>query len=326
MSYLPPPPGAVPESTFEGSSPRWTADAKQAKLTIPYLGAEPPSSKPTGILLMIAASVSAGLLAVRAGLYLRQAGIDSDLFGHPTTAILSQAQSGARLIDQVGLIVRLTIVVTLVLDLIWRAQRRPKQLRLDRGEAYVEFPMAWVTPMALRITWIALALGGLLASTAGSISDTTRGADYPDHRHLQAVGSVAWAAFFVCIVVWVLLVNRSHERRMAFSGPYRADPSQVPFFPAVTGSGLFGLGGGAGSGGSTSGSGSGPASGSGGIGWLLRTVGLALLFVVGLVATLGGFSELLHGHAGALLLLPAGLAMVGFVVWVMVRRARNGTL
>ncbi len=101
---------------------------------------------------------------------------------------------------------------------------------------------------------------------------------------------------------------------MAFSAPYRADPSQVPFFPPVPG-GLFEVGG-------RGQSGADARSGQSGIRWMLRTSGLILLCFIGVGAVIGGGAGILGSHAEGTLKFAAGVAMLGFVIWVMVRRYR----
>jgi hypothetical protein len=105
---------------------------------------------------------------------------------------------------------------------------------------------------------------------------------------------------------------------MAFSGPYRADPSQVPFFPPVAG-GFLEL---SGSGSSSTGT----RSGASGFGWMLRTCGLIMLCFVGTGALIGGGAGIVGGHAEGYPWFAVGLAMWGFVIWVMIRRYRLGQL
>ncbi|MGZ4683117.1 MAG: hypothetical protein ACXV8G_11720 [Acidimicrobiales bacterium] len=312
---------AAPYGPADVDPQRGTADSDQAKLTIPYLGPEPAPSRTAGRIFMLACMVEAALYLAKVTAYWSQAGMEQDFLDHPTRFTADELTSGSHLLSTLSTITLLGILLALGLDLAWRAQRRPGHTRNTRGEAYVEFPTKWVTPVVLRLRWVGLALGGLLLANAGSIHRSTLLADYPHHRQLQAASSAVWMAFWISLVVWVVIVNRSHTRRMAFSEPYRADPSQVPFFPPVAG-GIFESRGTFGSAATATS----PRAGATGIGWMLRTSGLIMLCFIGTGALAGGGSEIGLGHAGGYAWFAAGLAMWAFVIWVMVRRYRRGKL
>ncbi len=67
-------------------------------------------------------------------------------------------------------------------------------------------------------------------------------------------------------------------------------------------------------------------SGQSGVGWMLRTSGLILLCFIGVGAVIGGAAGILGSHAEGYPWFAAGVAMLGFVIWVMVRRYRLGKL
>ncbi len=302
-------PMALPYGPADAQPQRWTVDSNQAKLTIPYLGPEPTPSRLSGFAFLGACGASALLFVIRAGLYLHLGALEQNFLDHRSQALLADADSAAHLVSSMAPIILLSIGLAIILDLVWRLQRRPKHARTELGEAYVEFPMKWVTPVGIRVAWVGLAVAGMLASSAGSIHRTTLAADYPQHRQMLALGNLAWAGFWVALGVWVLIVNRSHARRMAFSGPYRADPSQVPFFPAVAGAVMLDT-----------------SESSSGLGWVVRTAGLAVAFIVGLVFVIGGVSDLTKGRLGSLGFVAVGAVLLGIVVFAMVRRARRGKL
>jgi len=224
---------ALPYGPADAAPHRWTADSEQARLTIPYLGPEPRPSKAIGRAFLLACVLDVVIHLSKAWMDLDQAGKDRDFLAHPTRAGSAALSSGAHTLSTMGKVALGGIAVALVLDLVWRGQRRPARRRDQLGEAYVEHPSRWVTPIALRISWIVLAVTGFLLGANSTIRPTTAPEQYSHLRELQALSSLAWAGFWLSLVLWIVLVNRSHARRMAFSGPYRADPSQVPFFPPV---------------------------------------------------------------------------------------------
>jgi len=311
VTFLPP---SGPPAT---DVPRWTADSKAARLTIPYLGPQPPPSRSTSVALIAACAAAAAVQLVKAGLYLRQAQAEQLFLDLPSLAHAQAVRSGHSQLTTFGTISLLVIGLVLILDLVWRSQRRPKRRRVQHGEAYVEFPVVWVTPIAVRIGWVALALGSYFASAAGRTTATMARADFPHARQMSALSSVGWSLFFFTLIGWVLLINRSHDRRVAWSTPYRADPSLVPFFPPVAGMGLFGAG--SSSGDSSRSTASGPM-------WALTTAGLILLCIFGVGALFGGVAELGYGHATGVAWIVAGGGSLAFVGWVMVRRYQQGKL
>jgi len=306
-------------SSSDAAPDRWTVDSHDAKLTIPYLGPEPRPSRIWGIAFLGSCAVAAMVFLVRAALYLRQSALEADLLAHPGAALLDDATSGSRQVSSFGPVVLVVVVVGIVLDNVWRFHRRPKRARVDLGEAYVEFPLKWVTPVAVRVAWGGLALVALGAGASGSIKPTTLAIDYPHHRDLLALSNLGWAGLWASLGIWVLIVNRSHLRRMAFSAPFRADPSQVPYFPSVAGATTLGTK-------STSKS----TSGASGLGWVVRTAGLAVAFIVGLGSLFGGLVMLAgRGSTNRMAGIPwllGGAALIGLVVWAMVRRHQTGRL
>lgn len=175
---------------------------------------------------MAACGAAAAAQLVKAGLYLRQAQVEQQFLDLPSLAHAQGVRSGHSQLTTFGTISLLAVGLVLILDLVWRSQRRPKQRRTQHGEAYVEFPVGWVTPIAVRIGWVALAIGSYLFSVAGHTTSTMAPADFPHARQMSALSNVGWTLFFFTLIGWVLLINRSHDRRVAWSVPYCADPSQ----------------------------------------------------------------------------------------------------
>lgn len=182
------------------------------------------------------------------------------------------------------------------------------------GEAYVEFPIIWIMPVWLRVTWVVLGSGTFAASTAGRTSSTSALSDLPHLRQMVALSNLLLALLWGSMIAMVVIANRSHDRRVAWSAPYRASPGQVPFFTPLSRTAAFGA------------SARGPRSSATGFGWLLRTSGLILLVVFGVGTIIGGAAGVGHGHSAGAFWFLAGVASVGFVVWAMVQRFRQGKL
>ena len=66
--------------------------------------------------------------------------MERDFLRHPTRSASQELTSGSHTLSTMGTIALGGIVVALVLDLVWRSQRRPAQARNQLGEAYVEHP------------------------------------------------------------------------------------------------------------------------------------------------------------------------------------------
>ena len=244
MSHVPPPPdapllaavasagpGAPGAPVAAAGAPRWVGDTEQARLTIPYLGANPAPSRPVGIALQASAAVMVVLSLVRVGLYLWLASIDRSLIADQTQALLSQTRTAHRVISILALVALVLLATFLALEIAWRSRRRPKKVCADYGEAYVEFPTRWVTPKWLFGAWVALVVGVIAVGQAGAVRTGTLLAQLPHRRDLAALAATMSALLWASFILWVALVNRSHDQRLARSTAYRADPTTVPYFP-----------------------------------------------------------------------------------------------
>jgi len=318
MSQLPPAPEPYgpPGWTAGQEAPRWTADSKAARLTIPYLGPVPSPARPLSFAFMAGCAVAAVVQLVKAVLNFQQASLDQRFVNSPGRALADQVLASEHTLKTIGSVSLWVTIGVLVLDLLWRSRRRPKAVRNERGEAYVEFPVMWVTPVILRVSWAVTALAAIAFSVAGRSTKLTKITEFPHLRQMRGVSSLCFAGFWLLLIVWLVIVQQSHDRRVAWSAPYRADPASVPFFPPVAGIGLF-------SGGPPRPDSRATASGPG---WFFSTAGLILLVFVAIPAVIGGVAELGYGHATGLLWLLGGVAGLAFVGWVMVRRYQQGKL
>ncbi len=240
MSHLPPPPGPAPIASVGPGAPvtptgppRWVGDSEQARLTIPYLGPDPAPSRPVGTALQASAAAMVVLNLIRVGLYLWLAAVDRGLIAHQTHELFSEARTGHRVISILALVSLALVVTFIALEIAWRSRRRPKLICADYGEAYVEFPTKWVTPRWLIGSWAALVVGVFAVGHAGTVHAGTLLAQLPRHRDLAAVAGTLSALLWASFILWVALVNRSHDQRLARSTAYRADPTTVPYFPPV---------------------------------------------------------------------------------------------
>ena len=74
-------------------------------------------------------------------------------------------------------------------------------------------------------------MGVIVVSQAGAVHTGTLLAQLPHRRDLAALAATMSALLWASFILWVALVNRSHDLRLARSTAYRADPTTVPYFP-----------------------------------------------------------------------------------------------
>ena len=97
-----PVPMALPYGPADATTPRWTADSNLAKLTIPYLGPEPRPSDTVRRVFLLACVVDVIIYLAKAWLYLHQAGIERDFLRHPTRFASQELTSGSHTLSTMG--------------------------------------------------------------------------------------------------------------------------------------------------------------------------------------------------------------------------------
>lgn len=271
--------------------------------TIPYLGPVPAPSQPIGKLLQVACVAAAGIGLVRALLFVRRSDLDRQLVdGVRGSAIAASLRSNADSLALMQSLTRVSVIVIVIGGMAWSSARRPRDRRIEQGEAYVESPMNAVVPLWMRlVTAFAWAAGLLLfIATSGSTSTTTA-ADLSGLRLRSAFSSASWAVGCVFYLLWIKRANAKLDHRLTWSTPYREAPDLVPFHTPISeiAAGQVGT----------------PS----GFGWMLRTAGLVMLALTGFVMVLGSLTESPRNVPVALL----GVAIMGFVVAAGVRRFRK---
>jgi hypothetical protein len=283
------------------------ADAStRAGLAIPYLGQDPPPSRPVGTALKYVGVAGAVLRAALALNHFHRAVIAREVLDHGGSAELQRKWSAnSDLIHALDQLALLSLVVVVILEIVWRERRRPASVRRSMGEAYVESPLRWVVPGGVRVLLCLPALPAILLRSGGVIDDTTTPfAELPHRLTLLGAASACWALLWLAQTAWVFLSDRALDRRIVATGGTRVVPTGVPSFPPVPER-------------------DGPIVTSDGIGWVFRTAGLVVGGTVALVVTLGGVGELLHGSPMAVVWLALGLVGDVLVVRTFARRVRS---
>lgn len=204
--------------------------APSSGVTIPYLGPEPPQSRPLGRFLRVAL-VLGGLSALaRAALYLQRASLDRRL-ARGATADVASAIRGNQ--DALALITTLTLLLTgaaLLANILWRQQRRPKGILKANGEAYVESPLGPLTPVWLRLALVGGVFIFLVGLTSSRVPTGAAVADLAHYRDWSAVTMFALAALWGLDYGLVVNADRRHDKRVGLSGEARQHPETVPYF------------------------------------------------------------------------------------------------
>jgi multisubunit Na+/H+ antiporter MnhB subunit len=284
------------------------ADSKAARLDIPYLGPVPPGSRPMGRATQLAWIVGAVTLLGRAVLYAQREGLDQQLVRGETASLAAQISSNQSSLDVVNVIVLAGALAACVLSYGWQMRRRPRRVRVQAGEAWVESPMSWITPL-----WYRVLIGGLVGvsvvlSSGSTPTRTTRTVDLAGLRHQAMISSILFAVAWAAGALSPWFADRAFDRRLAASGPARENPGAVPFFPYV-GRGAW--------------NGEPSVGEPSGLGWMFRTFGLVMATILSVFFLIGSISDLAgpHPEPGVdLLFLAVGAAGMVLVVWAFRRR------
>ncbi|MBI2709225.1 MAG: hypothetical protein HYX34_05965 [Actinobacteria bacterium] len=300
----------VEDNTQAQGFPRWEADTKvlhRKGEAVPYLGPVPPPSRPWGLITQLLLGFAVGVRLANAAVFLWWASIDRRLVTGVDPTVAGDLRRIKALAGSLAVQSLISVVLVIGAEVVWMSKRRPRQVRAARGEAYIESPLNWVQPMWARIATSVPFAVALVVGSGATVTATTPVTDLSMLRTRAALASAMWAVFFVMLILRVLAANRAFEARLAASAPYRQAPESLPYFTPVTEA-------------SAASSGT-PA----GVGWLLRSTGLAAIGMVSFVVLLGGVASVVGGQVGSGAGLTAlGLAGCAFVAWVCVRRLRRG--
>jgi hypothetical protein len=302
----------TPDAPTGPSAPSGIVDERLRSKLTPYLGPDPVPSRQLATSFQILSGIGAALWVARAVLFYVQSNREPNVVvdGFAGTVRIEGANAAA--LGVTGLIGFALVVALIAVDLLWRRQRRPKDVLQAYGEAYVELPMIWVFPMRYRLLSGAGVGLALLAGANSSLNDGamfTDLADIQDAYRWSAVSAIGWAVLWATGVALPWLADRSHQRRLEWSAWYRDRPGTVGFVTPVRDNDIGD-----------------PA----GAGWILRTAGLVLLALTGIILVFAGLEASGEGDTGAALicLLLAALSL-GIVIRAFVRRRtprniRNG--
>ncbi len=286
--------------------PSAPADAStRARLTIPYLGQDPPPSRAIGTALKYACA-AAGVVRLALAINIaRRALLAQRILDTGATADLQQKwTSNSDLIRNLDHIALVTFCVGVVLELVWRQRRRPGAVRREQGEAYVESPLTWIVRPGVRVLLFLPVIAGFVLRSVGYIDEATPLTEFPRRLAFLAAASAMWAVVWFSVTTWVFLSDRVLERRIAASGAARGLPASVPYFPPVQDRET-------------------DVVTRDGVGWVFRTAGLVIGGMAAVVATIAGVGLVLDRAMVGVVWLALGLMGDVLVVRTFARRARQ---
>ena len=227
-----PPPllGAMPATT----PPPVSADEARSGIgTIPYLGPEPPPSRQLGTFLRVALILGGLSALARAALYLQRASLDRRLASNPTADVVAAIRGNQDALALITIATLLLAGAVVIVNILWRRQRRPKEILNAHGEAYVESPLRQITPASARVA-LAVAMFIFLIGLMNSNPPTGTTVDHLAHyRDWSAVTMLALAGLWAFDYIVVVIADRHHDNRLRLSMAVRQRPETVPFIPPI---------------------------------------------------------------------------------------------
>lgn len=276
--------------------------ARRKHTPVPYLGPDPMPSRRLGIVVQVLTSFAAIVAGGQAMVLYSRMRIDERIArGDVLTTDTWEAKT--TLLGGVGLARLAFVVAAAVAGLLWRRARRPKDVQVHYGEAYIELPLTWIVPLWVRLAPAVLVGLGVLVSGTVRPADPTR-ITFADQAALDRVACfqlVCWAVAFATLAYWPLLSERTHLLRRAWSEWYRERPGSVPYVPPVADRPT-------------------DVGRPEGIGWVLRTAGLVLLLMVGVIGVIAAVASLRSDPLPALLTLVVLGTLDVLVVQAFLRR------
>lgn len=282
------------------------ASGASAKHTpVPYLGPDPMPSRRYGVAVQILTAVAAVTAAAQAIVLYGRMRLAERVAGGDVVVAATWSSKDA-LLGGLGALRLLFVVAAIVAGVLWRRSRRPNDLLVHYGEAYVELPLTWIVPVWLRFAPAVLFSAGFLAGATAQPDDPLfrTFAEQAAMDRAACFGAVCWAIAWASLACWPVISERTHVLRRAWSEWYRERPGSVPYVaPVADRPNDVGR----------------PA----GIGWVLRTAGLVLLLIVGVIGTLSAASALFSDTGPAVLVLAVLVPVDVLVVQAFVRRRRR---
>jgi hypothetical protein len=268
---------------------------------VPVLG-DPDASRTLGKAVQGVAGLLVAYHLVRAGLWAYLAVLSQDTIRARTDAGQEGLMIVGKLIDQTTTVFWPSLIAALVVDLLWRRKRRPKDVLQAHGEAYVEAGFTRVVPVGWRIASAAVLGLAVVVGTSGSTSRLRSSSEVASFAMSRSLSSVLWAMVWTGSIVFVIASERHLARRVAKAMDPALASFSVPYVEPEVDSATTGE----------------PS----GVGWILRTAGLVILGLFSLLIVIGAIAELPSGKNGAaaILWLAGGGAVLALVAWAFVRR------
>jgi len=266
------------------------------------MGTEPTPSRSLGQAVRVLAFMAAGIWTVKAVLLFQRWVAERDVGDSVSVGGVGDGAVVDTLLALVTVAGFWVVVAAIICDLLWRRQRRPKALLKSHGEAYVELPLIWVFPVRYRLAVGSLVALAVIAGANSRVPEPTLFTDpeaFDRARLWAAIAAAAWAPVWATGAIMPWLSERAHARRVEWSQWYRWRPETVTYVEPVRDSDI----------------------GEGeGIGWILRTAGLVLAGMLGVIFAIGGLSGVAGGDPAGVLFLVPGAVTTWLVVRAMVRR------
>ncbi len=280
---------------------------------VPYLGPIPPPGRFMETYALAISAAVAAVWLVRALAFLPLVSSAQRLLDEADGVLSTDTAEftrNAALVDLLWLVGLVGGLGTVVVHAVWRSKRRPKGIVRTYGESYVEAPAKVYLTAAYRVASVAFVVVTYLGFQAGRIGRTTLPSAMPGKFLFMMGASITLALAFGFEAYAVRIARRHTDDRLAWSGPYRENPSAVPYVAPVASGGAF-----EGSSGQN----------SSGIGWIFTTLGLSMLGIIGGIAFIAGITSLGgKDRVPAAISLLVGAAMIGLLGWrIKVRREKK---
>ena len=282
---------------------------------VPYLGPIPPPGRFMETYAFGLSVAVAVVLLVHAVAFLPLIASAQRLFDETggaryTDTNASEFSLAKVLVDLLWLVCIVGSLGTIAVQSVWRSKRRPKDIVRIYGESYVEAPAKVYLSLAHRGASVALVVFTFLGFQAGRLGRVTSASEIPGKFLFTMGASITLALAFGFEAYGVRIARNHTDARLAWSGPYRENPTAVPYVAPVASGGAFE---------GTSG------QNSAGIGWIFTTLGLSMVGIIGGIAFIAGVASLGgKDRVAAAISLVVGAAMLGTVGWrIKVRREKK---
>jgi len=273
---------------------------------VPFLG-DPNGSRAMGKALQIAAAVLVAYNLCRAALWayfsLLSNGAASDAV---SAASSNRIVSVGEAIDAMALLFWPTLIVGVVVDAVWRRQRRPKGVLQAHGEAYVEATLTRAVPVGVRVAAVVL-VGAAFLAGIGASPNRIAPSEVAGFAASRALAMVLWALAWAALIAFVATSERHLARRVAKAADPNLAMFSVPYVEPEAERGTTGE--------------------EAGVGWILRTAGLVLVGLFSFPIVLASMFALPSGKDTAASLIALAIAgpILGLVAWAFVRRWKRRT-